>query len=294
MCENTIHTNTSMLGNFMYHGTYETLEGEILSFVKPSDREAAEKEIATIYLDMLEDVLFYALDSHTLYRHDAHDDFELSYEGMYHPRFYNFETDSIGFTFSYSNPLKMWFARYARANKDDFNKFLYDNFTSRDGFYSFTPNDYDEWLEGYNGNNAQCVSALLTYFLNNECDENNERYGFIEQVDELIREDFTPYEYAIKFKNGYVGYCVCEYDENEDCDRFDAYLFDADGSLENSLHLHDPYWEYRGSAYMAWEEMERDITDGYEHVGYGYDEMDVTEFHKLYDSALSKLNDGKF
>lgn len=279
---NTINTNTSMLWNFIYHGTYETLEGEVLSFVKPSDRKAAEDEIAGIYLDVLTSVLSDALPS------DVDDSFELSYTGMYHPRFYNFETDSIGFTFEYDDSLKSYLAKYAKDNIEDFYWFLYDNFTSCDGFYSFTPNDYDEWLEGYNENNTQCVSALLTYFLNNECDEDNERYGFIEQVDELIREDFTPYEYAVKFKNGYVGYCVCEYDENEDCDRFDAYLFDADGSLENSLRLldPDPYWKYRGSAYIAWEEMERDITNKYAHVGYGYDEMDISEFHQIFDGKF--------
>lgn len=279
---NTINTNTSMLGNFIYfyHGTYETLEGEVLSFVKPSDRKDAENEIAGIYLDILTSVLSDALPS------DVDDSFELAYTGMYHPRFYNFETDSIGFVFEYEDSLKSYLAKYAEDNKDDFDKWLHDNFTSRDGFYSFTPNNYAEWLDGYNENNAQCVPALLAYFLHNECDENNERYGFIEQVDEVIRENFTPYEYAVKFKNGYVGYCVCEYDEDKDCDRFDAYLFDADGSLENSLHLLDPYWEYRGSAYVAWEEMERDITNKYAHVGYSHDEMDIAEFHKLYGDKI--------
>lgn len=278
--DNIINTNSSMLGNFMYHGTYETLEGKMLGYVKPNDREATEKEIASIYIDILESVLSDALPS------DVDNSFELTYIGMYHPRFYNFETDSIEFAFGYDNALKMWLAKYAVANKNDFGKWLHDNFTSRDGFYSFTPNNYVEWLEGYNENNTQCMSALLTYFLHNECDEDNERYGFIEQVNEVICENFTPYEYAIKFKNGYVGYCVCEYDEDKDCDRFDAYLFDVDSSLENSMYLLDPYWKYRGSAYVAWEEMERDITNKYAHVGYGYEEMDIAEFHKLYSDKI--------
>lgn len=278
--DNTISTNSSMLGNFMYHGTYETLEGEMLGYVKPSDREAAEKEIAGIYIDMLESVLSDALPS------DVGDSFELAYTGMYHPRFYNFETDSIEFTFEYDDSLKSYLAKYAMDNKEDFDWFLHDNFTSRDGFYSFAPNNYAEWLEGYNENNTQCVSALLTYFLHNECYEETERYSFIEEVDMLIREDFTPYEYAVKFKNGYIGYCVENYDEDENCDRFDAYLFDADGNLVNTTKMYDAYTELNFSAYLAWEEMERDITNSYEHVGYGYDEMDVAEFHKLYDDKI--------
>ena len=278
--DNTISTNSSMLGNFMYHGTYETLEGEMLGYVKPSDREAAEKEIAGIYIDMLESVLSDALPS------DVGDSFELAYTGMYHPRFYNFETDYIEFTFEYDDSLKSYLAKYAMDNKEDFDWFLHDNFTSRDGFYSFTPNNYAEWLEGYNENNTQCVSALLTYFLHNECYEETERYSFIEEVDMLIREDFTPYEYAVKFKNGYIGYCVENYDEDENCDRFDAYLFDADGNLVNTTKMYDAYTELNFSAYLAWEEMERDIANSYEHVGYGYDEMDVAEFHKLYDDKI--------
>lgn len=278
--DNTINTNSSMLGGFMYHGTYETLEGEMLGYVKPSDREAAEKEIAGIYIDMLESVLSDALPS------DVDDSFELAYTGMYHPRFYNFETDSIEFTFEYDDSLKSYLAKYAEDNKDDFDQWLHDNFTSRDGFYSFTPNNYTEWFDGFNENNTQCVSALLTYFLHNECYEETERYGFIEEVDVLIREDFTPYEYAVKFKNGYVGYCVENYDEDENCDRFDAYLFDSDGNLVNTTKMYDAYTELNFSAYLAWEEMERDITNKYEHVGYGYDEMDVAEFHKLYDDKI--------
>lgn len=281
---NTINTNSSMLGNFIYHGTYETLEGKMLGYVKPSDRKDAEEEIAGIYLDILTSVLSDALPS------DVDDSFELDYTGMYHPRFYNFETDCIEFTFKYEDSLKMYLYQYTVANKDDFDKWLHDNFTSRDGFYSFTPNNYAEWLEGYNDNDNKCVSALLTYFLHNECDENNERYSFIEEVDQLITENYISYEYAVKFKNGYIGYCVENYDEDEDCSRFDAYLFDSNGNLVNTAKMYDDYFNYRGSAYVAWEEIERDITNKYEYVGYGYEEMNNSEFHKAFDSVLNNLN----
>lgn len=66
----------------------------------------------------------------------------------------------------------------------------------------------------------------------------------------------------------------------------DGWDIDADGNIVNATHLHDPYWEYRGSAYMAWEEMERDITDSYNHVGYGCEEMDVAEFHQTFDGKF--------
>lgn len=276
---NEIKTNTSMLGNFVYHGTYETYLGELLGCVKPSERDKCEDEVASIYLDMLTEVLHDALPS------DIDDAFEISYDGMYHPRFYNFETDAIEFTFKYEDSLKNYLAKYAMDNKDDFDKFLHDNFTSRSGFVSFTPNNYPEWFDGFVNNDSKCVSVLLWHFLVNECDEECS-YWFIDKVVELVREDFIPYEYAVKFKNGYVGYCVSNYDDDADCDRFDAYLFDTNGNIVTT-HMYDDNWECNSSAYAAWEwELEMEVTNRHEKVGYGCDEMDIKEFHKLFDGKF--------
>lgn len=275
-----IQTSTTMIGSNVYTGTYETYLGELLGCVNHSDRAKCEDDVAEIYLYILTD----ELPSGS----------EIFYNGMYHPHYYNFETDAIKFTLKYSDEFKNYLAKYAEDNKHMFDKYLHDNFTMRDGFISLTPNNYDEWLDGFNYDDARCVSVIIGYYLNNESDVDNNRYWFDEKVTEHITEIYIPWDYAVKYHNGCVGYCVENYDEVEDCSRFDAYLFDADGNIVNATQLHDPYWEYRGSAYMAWEEMERDITNKYAHVGYGYDEMDIHEFHKLYDSALSKLNDGKF
>ncbi len=208
---------------------------------------------------------------------------------MYHPRYYNFETDAIEFTLRYSDKFKSRLAKYAEDNKSAFDTYLHDNFTTRDGFVSFTPNNYDEWLNGFNDDDTRCVSVLIGYYLNNESDVDNNRYWFYENIGELITENYIPYDYAVKYHNGYVGYCVSSWDDNECADRYDAYLFDADGNLENTAEVYDPWNEYRNSAFAAWDwTLESDVTNHYEHVGYGSDEMDVDEFHKLFDSKIGE------
>ena len=270
-----IQTSTTMIDSNVYTGTYESYLGELLGCVKPSDREDCENDVASIYLDILTDVLTNELPS----------SFEISYNGMYHPRYYNFETDEIEFTLRYSDKFKSRLAKYAEDNKGAFDTYLHDNFTTRDGFISFTPNNYDEWLDGFNADDARCVSVIIGYHLNNESDVDNNRYWFYENIGELITENYIPYDYAVKYHNGYVGYCVSSWDDNECADRYDAYLFDADGKLVNKATMYDEY-ELHSSAYLGYDCMEYDLTNHHEHVGYEYKEMDIREFHKLFDGKF--------
>lgn len=274
-----VKTNTSMI-SFVYQGTYGTYLGELLDCVKPSDRDKCQDDIAVDYLDMLYDVLTDIMPS------GVSGSFTLCYDGMYHPCSYNFETDSIEYTIKFTDDFKSYFARYANDNKKSFDRFLHDNFTSRDGFYSFTPNNFDEWLDGFNNDDARCVSVLITYYLNNEGgDENDDVCWFYENIDELIAEGYIPWDYAVKYHNGYVGYCVSNWDEDKYADRYDAYLFDVDGNLVNTATMYDEY-ELHQSAYLGYDCMEYNITNHHEHVGYEYDEMDIAEFHKLYGDKI--------
>lgn len=276
-----VKTSTAMI-SFVYEGTYGTHLGDMLDAVKPSDRDKCQDEIAVDYLNILDEILTDAMPS------DLSDSFRLSYDGMYHPHFYNFETDAIEYTIKFTDDFKSHLAKYAEDNKKSFDMFLHDNFTSRDGFYSFTPNNFDEWFDGFNNDDARCVSVLITYYLNNEGgDENDEVCWFAENVDELITEQYIPYDYAVRYHNGYVGYCVSDWDEDECADRYDAYLFDADGNLVNRATMYDEY-ELHSSAYLGYDCMEYDLTNHYEHVGCEYDEMDIREFHKLYGDKIDR------
>lgn len=271
-----IQTSTTMIDSNVYTGTYDTYLGELLGCVNPSERAKCEDDVAGIYLDLFTDVLNDELPFGS---------FETSYDGMYHPRYYNFETDAIEFTLRFNDEFKSYFLKYAEDNKETFDKYLHDNFTTRDGFISFTPNNYDEWMDGFNDDDARCVSVIIGYYLNNESDVDNSRYWFYENIDELITENYIPWDYAVKYHNGYVGYCVSNWDENECANRYDAYLFDADGNLVNRYTMYDEY-ELHSSAYLGYDCMEYDLTNHHEHVGYEYDEMDIAEFHKLYGDKI--------
>lgn len=275
-----VKTSTTMIGNFMYHGTYETYLGELMSCVKPSAREDCENEVANVYLDMLSDIINDHLPD------DVEDSFEISYSGMYHPRFYNFETDAIEFSISFNGYFKSYLGEYAEDNREFFDKFLHDNFTSRDGFYSYTTNNFDDWSVGFVDDDFRCVSVIIWYFLAQECDEESETPWFYERIHDVITENFVDSEFAVRYNNGYVGYCVSGYDNDYDCDRSDACLFDNDGNVVTA-HMYDYDWECNGSAYAAWDwVLESKVTNNHENVGYDYDEMDIREFHKLYNGKF--------
>lgn len=277
----TIDSGTNLVG-FVYQGTYETPLGESISCVPYSKRDAYQDDVAKMYLD---DVLAPAIED--MLPSDIDDDFALSYIGTYHPHFYNFETDSIEFTLSFSDAVKSFMGKYAEDNKESWDKYLHERFTSHDGFYSLTPNNYEDWHEGFVNDDNRCVSVLLGWMLT---DDANYDYSFYEGCDEIASDyGYLPYEYAVKFHNGYVGYCVEDYDYDEEQDRFRAYLFDADGNLENTAEVYDPWNEYRNSAFAAWDwTLEDDVTKNHDHVGCGFDELDTDEFHRVFDSKIGE------
>lgn len=276
----TIDSSTNLVG-FVYQGTYETLLGECISCIPYSKRDAYQDDVAKMYLDdILAPAIEYALPS------DIDDDFTLAYVDTYHPRFYNFETDSINFTFSFSDAVKDFMEKYAEVSREYLDKYLHEHFTSHDGFYSLTPNNYEDWYQGFVNDNARCISVLIGLMIA-DSDDNDCNYWFYETCDEIAQDGYAPSEYAVKFRNGYVGYCISYYDYDEEQNKYKAYLFDANGNLEHTAVTYDPYNEYRNSAFAAWDwTLESSVTNYYEHVGYESDEMDIDEFHKLFDGKF--------
>ena len=275
-----IDSSTNLVG-FVYRGTYETPLGENLSVIPYSKRDAYQDDVAKMYLD---DILAPAIED--MLPSDIGGDFTLTYVDTYHPRFYNFETDSINFTFAFSDEVKDFMGKYAKNHSVEFNRYLRERFTSRDGFVSYVPNDYEAWRYKFDDDDARCVSVLLGWML---ADDSNYDYTFWEGCDDIAQDSYLPYEYAVRFHNGYVGYCVEDYDYDEEQDRFKAYLFDADGNLENTVEVYDPWNEYHNSAFAAWDwTLEDDVTKNHDHVGYGFDELDIDEFHKMFDSKIGE------
>lgn len=95
---------------------------------------------------------------------------------MISPREYNFSTDTIGVLLSV-NPEDV--LKYAKQHKTEFDKFLNENYSSYDGFISFTPNNYWYWLNEFENDNVQSVAAFFNFlfadFSLNEYDSSIDR-----------------------------------------------------------------------------------------------------------------------
>lgn len=85
-----IHTSTACIGHFIDTTIYETYLGELWSGIPYAMRDKADDEIGKCAVDYLNDAFWT-----DVFPSDYDDDFEVTYTGTYHPKFYNFETDSV-------------------------------------------------------------------------------------------------------------------------------------------------------------------------------------------------------
>lgn len=276
-----IETSTAAIGHFVYHGLYETVLGEHMGCVPYDKRDAANDEIGVYYVDLLTDV--FSNDVFCDMIDYCEDEFSLEYCRTYHPRYYNFETDSIMFAFGYTNELRD--AMYNQVkNNEHFAKFLADNYTSRDGFISYTPNNWNDWNEGWLEDDWRCVSALLRFLLETNVTESEEEgywYDFNEKEYEIITEQYSPSEYAVKFDNGIIAATILTYDDEIDQVVYHGYLIDNDSNIINTYDIIDEYDDFYGSAFAALEysDMIIELTDGYKHgCGYHTTKCDIPEF----------------
>jgi|SRR3990172_3255987 len=117
--------------------------------------------------------------------------------GTYSPREYNFRTDELDFTVDIDEKKLRISMEALRDNPDfaDFAKFLRDNYTSYDGFWSFTPNNFKNLYEAitkHGDEHDQALSAIITYLAR----ENIRHHGGV-SIEEMVHEDWQG--------NGYEG-----------------------------------------------------------------------------------------
>lgn len=252
-----IQTSTTCIGNFIDTGLYETYLGELWGGIPYATRGKADDEIGKCAVDYIEDALWT-----DVFPSDYDDDFEVMYTGTYHPKWDNFETDSTLFDFAYTDELCEYMLGYAAMNRDNFEEFLEKKYTSRDGYVSFTPNNWDDWYDGYIKDDFRCVSALLYFMLimcscvniddnYNFVGENSYQHGFIDSATQIISEGYTPYDYAVKYDNGMVVAVFSDYDENGEL--FNCYLLDADGKMIKHEQVFDEYNAYNRSAFAVFQ-----------------------------------------
>jgi len=112
---------------------------------------------------------------------------------IYSPKYYNFSTDEMVLEVTYPKGkiLKLINDKYS----EDFDKFLKDNYSSYDGFTSFTSNNYNDWLVDFEDNESRSVGAALRYlFLNWEVDNDLEGFDTFVYNQNLRYTDFVDFE----------------------------------------------------------------------------------------------------
>lgn len=109
--------------------------------------------------------------------------------GYYCPREYNFETDSLDFEIETNDKLM---ATLYSLETTEFKDFLAENFSDRDGFWSWTPNNYPELMDAIKNKTDkldQSICAVIQYFISKS---ENDR-----EIDREVQEYWQA--------NGYMG-----------------------------------------------------------------------------------------
>lgn len=92
---------------------------------------------------------------------------------IYSPKYYNFATDNIDFEIKYNKAI---IRKFAQKNKEQFDLFLKENYSSYDGFCSFTANNFKDWLIDFEENKDQAIGAILTYIFQDECKDKYDEF----------------------------------------------------------------------------------------------------------------------
>jgi hypothetical protein len=113
---------------------------------------------------------------------------------IYSPKFYNHSNDNIDLEVSY---VKGQLLKFADDNAEAFDDFLHKNFSSYDGFYSQTPNNYRDWLVEFKNDVVQSIGAILTFV-------------FLDEIEDY-HNDFIDLCYESLFYSEFIDYT--QYDE---------------------------------------------------------------------------------
>ena len=140
--------------------------------------------------------------------------------GMYSPKYYNFETDTLNFDLvtddKFTDNIIDVINFLEPKELADFSKFLKDNYTSYDGFNSFTDNNVTDLIESIKDSQEREIGAFLTWYWNwtnssNECGDwkcyLNEDFPFYDEflTDDFLKECDEIRNYVIRFTKDNYG-----------------------------------------------------------------------------------------
>ena len=94
----------------------------------------------------------------------------VEFEGIWSPKYYNFETDKIEIKVQLADDWKTVMTKFMKDNYDWLQGVIHNDWTSRDGFMSFMDNDIEAWWSDlFAEEDSRYVECMLTYMM---CREN--------------------------------------------------------------------------------------------------------------------------
>lgn len=95
---------------------------------------------------------------------------DMEYAGMHSPKYYNYDTDRVLIDVEYNFIALVKYCKY--TNKEKFNQYLRDNFTSYDGYISFVENNTKSFFdrERFNSHRNMAINVMIEFYLVNEID----------------------------------------------------------------------------------------------------------------------------
>ena len=131
-------------------------------------------------------------------------DITIKCKEIYSPKYYNFSTDEIVMDVTYS---KTKILQVVKQEREIFNQFLKDKYSSRDGFMSLTSNNYDDWLVDFEDNEIRSIGSVLTYLFQDSITYNRSQFEiFVNEGVGYYSEyiDSTDYENEVVTLKKYV------------------------------------------------------------------------------------------
>jgi len=110
---------------------------------------------------------------------------DMQFVALQSPRFYNFETDKLEMEITVDwDKLLIW----TQENCGAFNEYLHENFTTRDGFTSFVPNNYNDFMHDLHDDFERLSQVVIEFYILQNLDTDSYEQDCIEIASDLIMD----------------------------------------------------------------------------------------------------------
>ena len=105
------------------------------------------------------------------------------------PRFYNYSNDTLVLNAEFDKEVtKSKLIKLINENKDQFQSYLDENYTPRDGFIPYADNDLNKWIEEYSNKVDSKANILSSFIQAFELDEDENRESIENNIIERAYE----------------------------------------------------------------------------------------------------------